>query len=187
MSTCIKSKRKLTDGLRVIPQPVPKVNPLDVHLAELLATSAGASDEQGQEGVLDVSMSPVLTFDLGDGGDVPGAEGVCGSGQEDEEDQAREEDRACGRRFERECHFLGVLPSCFILNSSPLVCCVCSLFDMGKGGRRKTVDVDVQGSIASSVAVESQAGRERFPWIGRILDTVYSASVFEVRDFLLFA
>lgn len=56
------------DSLRVIAEPIAKVDPLDVHLAELLARARG--DEQRKQRIFNVSMAPILPLDLAQAGDV---------------------------------------------------------------------------------------------------------------------
>ena len=72
--------------LRVVPQPVTKVDALDVHFAELLARPA--ANQQREQRVFDVAVAPVLALDRAQTRDVAGAEGGGGAGPEDEEDKA---------------------------------------------------------------------------------------------------
>ena len=52
------------DGLTVISQPIPEIDSLDVQFAEFLA-ACGAGHDDVEQGILNVSMSPVETFDAG--------------------------------------------------------------------------------------------------------------------------
>ena len=80
------------DGLRVVAQPVAKVNTLHVHLAELLA--GPAADEQGEQCVLNVSMAPVLPLDSAQARDVASTKRRRGTSPEDEQDEAWQPDVA---------------------------------------------------------------------------------------------
>jgi hypothetical protein len=75
--------------LRVITQPIPKVDALDIHLAEFLV--GGARHEKGKERVLDVSVTPIYTFDSRCLCNIACAKGVARTGPEDEKDEAWEE------------------------------------------------------------------------------------------------
>lgn len=75
------------NSLGVVAEPIAKVDTLDVHLGELLAV-AGAAHQKGEQGVLDIAMTPVLALDLSGRGDVASAEGMAGARQEDEQHQA---------------------------------------------------------------------------------------------------
>jgi hypothetical protein len=80
------------DSLRVVPQPVAKVDALDVHLAELLASPAG--DEQRQQRVFNVSVAPVLALDGTHARNVARTESSRGARPHDEQDQAWQPERA---------------------------------------------------------------------------------------------
>ena len=58
--------RAHVDGLAIISKPVPEVDALDVHFAELLAPKR----HKGKKCVFDVAMAPVGAFDFGDASDV---------------------------------------------------------------------------------------------------------------------
>lgn len=74
------------DGLGVVTQPVAKVDALDVHFAELLARLA--ADEQREQRVLDVTVTPVLAFNGAQAGDVACSERRRGAGPEYKQHQA---------------------------------------------------------------------------------------------------
>lgn len=89
-----RSRERVTyvDGLGVVAKPIAKVDALDVHLGEFLAV-ASATHQEGEQSVFNVSMAPILALDLGRGGDVASSEGMRGAGQQDEQQQAREEEK----------------------------------------------------------------------------------------------
>jgi hypothetical protein len=99
--------RANVDGLRIVAQPVAKVDALHVHLAELLPSPAG--NEQREQRVLDVSMAPVLALDSAQACNVTCTESGSGAGPEDDEDQAGQPKRAeleLGRHCARcVCYF----------------------------------------------------------------------------------
>jgi hypothetical protein len=72
--------------LRVVAQPVAKVDALHVHLAELLARLAG--DEQREQRVLNVAVAPVLALDGTHARNVSCTERCRGARPEDEENEA---------------------------------------------------------------------------------------------------
>ena len=74
------------NGLRVVAQPVAKVDTLDIHLAKLLARSG--RDEQCQQCVLDISMTPVLPLDFTQARNVASTKSVGGAGPENEKEKA---------------------------------------------------------------------------------------------------
>lgn len=78
-------------GLTIVTQPVAKVHALNVELREFASTS-GAGHSQGEEDIFDVTMAPVLTFDLGERGNVSGSERVGGTGKEEEGKDGSEEE-----------------------------------------------------------------------------------------------
>lgn len=85
------SRLTYIDSLGVIAKPIAKVDALDVHLGELLSV-AGTAHQEGKQSVFDVAMAPVLTLDLGRGGDVASSKGMRGARQKDEQQQAGEEE-----------------------------------------------------------------------------------------------
>jgi hypothetical protein len=84
--------RTHVDGLRVITQPVAKIDPLHIHLAELLARPAG--DEEGKQRVFNVTMAPVLALDGTQARNVSCTESCRRAGPEDEENEAWQPDGA---------------------------------------------------------------------------------------------
>jgi len=75
------------DSLRVITKPVAKVDTLDIELRELLVTADDASSQESKESVFDISMTPVLTFDLARASNVTSAKSVGRTGEENEGDK----------------------------------------------------------------------------------------------------
>lgn len=71
------------DSLRIVPQPIAKIDPLDVELRELLSPLS-AGHEKSKQGIFEVSMTPILALNLGEGGNVAGAESVGWVGIADE-------------------------------------------------------------------------------------------------------
>lgn len=80
------------DSLRVVAKPVAKVDALDIHLAELLASLA--ANEQGEQRVLDISMAPVLSLNGAQARNVAGTESCRGPGPKHDENEAWEPDGA---------------------------------------------------------------------------------------------
>ena len=75
------------NSLGVITKPVAKVDTLDIELGELLVTADNAGSQKSKEGVLDITMTPVLALDLARASNVAGAESVGGTSEENEGDQ----------------------------------------------------------------------------------------------------
>jgi hypothetical protein len=94
------------DSLRVVAQPVAKVDALYVHFAELLASPAG--NEERKQCVFNVSMAPVLALDCTQAGNVTCTKSCGGAGPENKKDQAWQPDRA-ELEFERHRGCLYVL------------------------------------------------------------------------------
>jgi hypothetical protein len=80
------------DSLRVVPQPVAKVDALDVHLAELLSSPAG--DQERQQRIFNVSVAPILALDGTHARNVARTESSRGARPHDEQDQAWQPERA---------------------------------------------------------------------------------------------
>jgi hypothetical protein len=74
------------DSLRVVAQPIAKVDALYVHLAELLSSPAG--DQEREQRVLNVSMAPVLALDGTQARDVACSKSCSGAGPKDKQHQA---------------------------------------------------------------------------------------------------
>lgn len=70
-------------SLGVITKPVAKVHALNHLRGPFLAAKEG----EREESVFDVAVTKVAAFDFGDGGDVAGAEGKGGFGEEEEGDE----------------------------------------------------------------------------------------------------
>ena len=77
------------DSLRVVAEPVAKVGPLDHHRGPFLAVE----EEERLEHILNVSMSPIVTFDLGDRRDVSSTE-RCGLAWQDNQQDSEDEQYA---------------------------------------------------------------------------------------------
>ena len=75
-------------GLAIVTQPVAKVDSFDVHLAELLAAH-GTCGEYGEEGVFDVAMAPIDSFNFGNGANVACSKGVRGACEKDEGEEEK--------------------------------------------------------------------------------------------------
>ena len=71
------------DSLRVITQPVAKVNAFDHHAGPLVTLKTSDLLEH----IFDVAMAPVVALNLGDGGDVTCTEGMrrCDQAEDDNE------------------------------------------------------------------------------------------------------
>ena len=80
------------DSLGVITQPVAEVNTLDIEFAELLVTANDACSEESEKRVFDITVSPVLAFDLARRGDVASTECMGRAGKEDEGDEENGEE-----------------------------------------------------------------------------------------------
>jgi hypothetical protein len=75
------------DSLRVITKPVAKVDTLDIELGKLLVATNDASGQKSKEGVLDITMTPVLALDLARSSNVTSAESVGGTSEENKGDK----------------------------------------------------------------------------------------------------
>ena len=64
--------------------PIAKVDTLDVQLAKFLP-SCCFGDEQGQQSILDISMTPVLPLEARYGGDVAGPKRTCRANNEEDD------------------------------------------------------------------------------------------------------
>lgn len=83
-SNSCRASLSYIDGLGVVAKPIAEIHALNVHLAELLPGMAAY--EQGEQGVLDVSMAPILPLDAGSGCNVAGAKCVGWANPEDQQD-----------------------------------------------------------------------------------------------------
>lgn len=74
------------DCLAVVAQPVTEIDTLDIQLAEL-ASAGDPGQEESQQSIFNISMTPVLALDLGERGNVSGTKsiGLAGDGEDDEE------------------------------------------------------------------------------------------------------
>lgn len=73
------------NGLGVVSQPIPKVDPFHIELAKFLA-AISSGHHQGQQRVLDVAMAPVGALNFRRRGNVASAEGVGGASPEYQEE-----------------------------------------------------------------------------------------------------
>jgi hypothetical protein len=91
-------------------KPVAKVDALDVHLAELLACAG--RHENIEQGVLDISMTPVLSFNLRHRGDIAGTERIRRTNAADQQNQAGQEERPQGEFGERHVGWYNAQNEC---------------------------------------------------------------------------
>jgi hypothetical protein len=81
-------------------QPIAEIHALDVHLAELLASSR--TDCECEKDIFDISMAPIVTLDAAQGSNVSGTERGRGTRPQDEQEEAWQPHR--GGRHERGRH-----------------------------------------------------------------------------------
>lgn len=77
-------------SLTIVPEPIAKVNTLYIHFRKLLARTSG--HEQSEQGVFNIPMAPVLTFDSSSLGDVSSSKGVCRACVKEDDEKDRRED-----------------------------------------------------------------------------------------------
>lgn len=75
--------------LAVVAQPVSEIDTFDIQLAEL-ASAGDTGQEESQQSIFNISVTPVLALDLGERGNISGTKsiGLAGDGEDDEEGES---------------------------------------------------------------------------------------------------